>query len=301
MNDLRKIPGAEMPPALDRAKPLGAIREIGVYGKSILFDVAHRLLRRRKRGRDQVASDYDQGEWAQQREARNWERADTLEAYVDKSWLDREIVCQVDGRLWRMPAADYYRIRHRIVAAVLRRFAGDEAELVEAGSGTGSNLFALSLDGTWPMLRGLELSPTGRAVAGQIASRFGVEHSISFDEIDLLDPGSPGFRLIEGKAVFTYYCLEQLPDDTERVMRNLRAAKVKRVIHIEPSFELLKLHSLRDLASMSYVWRQDYQRAIVGTARKLAAAGLIRIVAAERLHYSPGWRNAPTLVVWEPA
>ena len=25
------------------------------------------------------------------------------------------------------------------------------------------------------------------------------------------------------------------------------------------------------------------------------------IVAAERLYYSPGWRNAPTLVVWEPA
>src|ERR1044072_2733292 len=234
----------------ERAMQVGTVAEIGLCSRSILQDLAHRLLRRRKRKRDQVISDYDQGEWAQQLEARNWERADSLSAYVEKSWVDRDITCLVDGRLWRMPVADYYRIRHRTLGAILRRFAGDADELVEVGSGTGTNLFALAADGTWPRLRGLELSPTGRTVPRRVAERFGVDDRISFDEIDLLDAASPGFRQLAGKTVFSYLCLEQLPHDTERVMRHLCAAKVKRVIHIESTFELLKARSLRDLATI---------------------------------------------------
>lgn len=285
----------------ERAMPVGTVTEIGLCSRSILLDLAHRLLRRRKRKRDQVLSDYDRGEWAQQLAARNWERAASLEAYAEKSWVDRDLTCLVDGRLWRMPAPGYYRMRHQRIAAILRRFAPDSDELVEVGSGTGANLFALAADKSWRSLRGLELSPTGRDVARRVAERFGVEDRVSFDEIDLLDPGSPGFRLLKDKVVFSYLCLEQLPNDTEAVMRHLCAAKAKRMIHFESTFELLNPRSLRDLASMSYVWRQDYQRTIVSTARRLEAEGLIRIIAVERLHFSPTWRNTPTLVVWEPA
>jgi hypothetical protein len=299
MNDLGNIPEDGRPPA--QARPLGFFGEVGVYVRSIVLDVGHRLLRRRRRGPHQVSADYDQGEWAQQAAARNWERSASLEAYVEKSWVDRDLICLVDGRLWRMPAAAYYRMRRRKLAAVMRRFAGDADELVEVGSGTGANLFALALEGRWEKLRGLELSPTGRAVAGEIAGHFGVEDRVTFDEIDLLDAASPGFDLLKGRTVFTYYCLEQLPNDTERVMRNLCAAGIRRAIHLEPSFELLERRSLRDLASLSYVWRQDYQRTILATARRLEAEGLIRIVAIERLYHSPTWRNPPTLLVWEPA
>ena len=300
MNDARRI-RPDKPSVPPQARPLGRLTELGIYARSILIDVGHRLLRRRKRGRDQISSDYDQGEWTQQSSARNWERSATLEAYVEKCWVDRDLTCLVDGELWRMPATAYYRLRRQKLTAVMRRFAGDVDELVELGSGTGSILFTLSLAGCWDRLRGLELSPTGRAVARQVAEHFGIEGQVSFDEIDLLDPASPGFALARGKTVFTYFCLEQLPNDTELVMRNMCAAGIRRAIHLEPSFELLRPHSLRDLASISYVWRQDYQRTILATARKLAAEGLIRIVATDRLDYSPTWRNPPTLLVWEPA
>ena len=300
MNEARKIgeDGASVPA---HARPLGRLRELRIYARSILLDIGHRLLRRRKRGRDQITSDYDQGAWAQHAAARDWERSPTLEAFADKCWVDRDFTCLIDGRLWRMPGADYYRMRRHRLNDLLRRLAGDDDELVEVGSGTGTNLFALALDKRWKRLRGLELSPTGRAVARQVTEHFGVADRISFDEIDLLDPASPGFALLKGKTVLTHYCLEQLPNDTERVMRNLRAAGARRVIHIEPSFELLSAASPRDLASISYVWRQDYQRTIVATARKLEAEGLIRIVEVARLHYAPAWRNPPTLIVWEPA
>lgn len=300
MNGVQRLDGVDDVSAVPGAKPLGVLRESIVYGRSILTDIGHRLLRRRKRGRAQVSSDYDHGEWTQQLNARNWDRADTLEAYVERAWLEGDRTCLIDGRLWQTPSTEYYRFRRAKIASILGRFARDVDELVEVGSGTGGNLFSLYLDGPWTSLRGYELSATGRLVASKVAERFGVQHHISFDEIDLLDPASRGFAGLHGATVFTYYCLEQLPNDTERVMRNLYRAGVRRVIHLEPSFELLSLHSLRDLASASYVWRQDYQRSMLKAARRLEAEGLIRIEAAEKLDYSPSWRNPPTLVVWEP-
>jgi hypothetical protein len=281
------------------AIPVGDLKTIWTYCRSILMDVGHRIVRRRQRGRKQVSKDYDQGEWSQQREAGNWRRVDSLADYVERAWLKGERTSMIDGKLWRIPARQYYRYRRAAVESILRRFAGDVDELVELGSGTGLNLFTLCLSGGWRSLLGLELSAAGREVSREVAAHFGLETRVRFDEIDLLDSNSAGFEKLAGKTVFTYLCLEQLPDHTERVMRNLCRAGVRRVIHVEPSYELLRATSLRDLASISYVWRQDYQRTIVGSARRLEAEGMIRIAAAERLYYSPTWRNAPTLVVWD--
>lgn len=282
------------------AVPLSFARSVGIYGKSIVLDLGHRLLKRRKRTRVQVEADYDKGEWAQQSAAQSWSGAPTLRDFADKSWRKDPIVVQLDGRLWSLPANDYFALRRRRLTAVIAGHATDTDSLVELGSGTGTNLFNLALDDRWRELLGLELSATGRAVGRSVASHYGLEDCVHFDEIDLIDPTSSGFARIADKVVFTHYVLEQLPRHTETVFRNLVAAGIRRAIMIEPSFELLSPYSLRDVASMTYVWRQDYQRKIVRTARKLADEGVIRLLQVDRLHFASGWRNAPTLVVWEP-
>jgi hypothetical protein len=99
--------------------------------------------------------------------------------------------------------------------------------------------------------------------------------------------------------VYTHYCLEQLPNDTEAVFRNLVAAGVRRAILIEPTYELLSWTSLRDWASRTYVLRQDYQRSIVRAARQLEAEGLITIAHTERLDFVSSYRNAGTLLVFD--
>ena len=47
----------------------------------------------------------------------------------------------------------------------------------------------------------------------------------------------------------------------------------RRAVLIEPSFELLGLANLRDLASRSYVPRQDYQRSIIRAAASVVRPG----------------------------
>ncbi|HEU5067775.1 MAG TPA: class I SAM-dependent methyltransferase [Sphingomicrobium sp.] len=282
------------------ARPVGMVRGTAIFSKSIMIDLAHKLTKRRKRDRGQVASDYDAGEWAQQKRARLWSRSADLKAYVERHAVNRSLTALIDGRLWRLPAKDYYALRRQRLTAVLKQYAPDPAALIELGSGAGMNLFTLHLEDYWKSLLGLELSETGVSVARETADHFDVSDRIRFAHIDLLDPQSGGYAALEGHTVFTHYCLEQLPNDTEAVFRQLADAGVKRVICIEPSFELLKFSSLRDLASLSYVWRQDYQRTLVRVAQRMQARGDIRVLAAERLHFASSWRNAPTLLVWEP-
>lgn len=278
---------------------LSALRGAGLLCKSIVLDVAHKLIRQRRRIRDQVTNDYDQGEWRGHLVARRWETAQDLNSYVIPD-NQQTIVATVAGRLVSISVQDYYHYRTKSIAEVLRTYAGDTEALIEIGSGAGRNLFALALCGQWPKLRGLELSPTGMEVTRLAAARFGLS-GLSVGPIDLLEPASAGFSELRGATVFSFYCLEQLPAHTESVLTALLRAGVKRVIHMEPSAEMLSFYSLKDLATISYIWRQHYLNDIVSAAKRLEDKGLIRILAAKRLGFAPTLRNPPTLVVWEPA
>lgn len=277
---------------------LPAWRAVLLRCKSVVLDIAHKLIRQRKRVRDQVKSDYDQGEWRGHLKARRWEQAKDLKSYVVPD-DQRSIVATVEGRLVTISVQDYYEYRTHSIAEVLKAYAGDADRLVEIGSGAGRNLFALALDGHWPELRGLELSPTGMEVTRLAAERFGLS-GVSVGPIDLLEPASAGFRELQGATVFSFYCLEQLPAHTEAVLTALLRAGVKRVIHMEPSAEMMSCYSLKDLPTISYIWRQHYLNDIVSVARTLEAKGLIRVLEAKRLEFAPTHRNMPTLVVWEP-
>lgn len=269
-----------------------------IYVRTILANAVHRLVIRRVRSRRQVAADYDQGEWRDVLEDSRWERCASLKDYV-LSTEKRSITALVEGRLSSVPVRDYYAYRTHKLVSTLQRFASSAESLVEIGSGAGRNLFAIAYGGHWPRLQGLELSPTGREVTRRVAERFGLG-GINTEYIDLLDPSSAGFAHLRGATVFSFYCLEQLPSHTREVLENLLKAGVKRVIHIEPTPELFARSSLKDLATISYIWRQDYQRTLVSTARELEHQGRVRILAVERLNFAPSCRNDPTLVVWEP-
>ena len=284
--------------ALANAQRLRRLEETRTYLRSIAIDVAHKCLVRRKRSQAQVSNDYDKGSWSDELSARNWENHSTLQAYVDREWAKHRLTATIDGRLWRIDPAAYYPFRRAKLAEIIARYADERSPLYELGSGAGSIVFELSLERPWPGITGLELSPTGREVSRAIAKHYGV-NNVEFGHIDLLDPSSEGYGRIEGQTVYTHYCLEQLPGKAKTIFRHLLAAGIERAILIEPTFELLGWGSLRDLASRTYVLRQDYQRTFVAAARKLEKEGLLKILACERLDFVSGHRHAATLLVFD--
>ena len=284
--------------ALTQARPISPVLSSMVYLRSIAVDAAHKLLKRRSRSRALVEHDYEAGDWKREADEAAWLLNPTLTEYVERAHIARDMRVTVDGRLHQMPVRDYYRFRRYKLAGIMEEFAPDAPQLVELGSGTGAIVFELATTLDNRRFLGLDLSEQGISVARTVAEHYGLTNT-EFAPIDLLDPTSPGWAQMEGQVVYSHYCLEQLPRHTEAIFRNIVAAGAKRAVLIEPSFELLGLASLRDLATRSYVLRQDYQRSIVQAAQQLESEGLSRIVETRRLDFVSSHRNFGTLLVFD--
>lgn len=204
----------------------------------------------------------------------------------------------IDQRLHEIGVEEYYAFRSRKLIDVLATNDGGASSLVEIGCGAGRNLFTLAAADRWDHIHGVDIAPTGLAVIAEVAARFGVD-KVSASRIDLLDESYENNPELKGATAFSYYCLEQLPAHAETVIRRLVKAGVRRGIHIEPSLELFSPSRLGDIATASYIWRQDYQRSVLSAVRALEQEGVLCLVKAERLGFAPTVRNEPTLVVWD--
>jgi SAM-dependent methyltransferase len=270
-----------------------------VLSKEVLTQTFNLAFHRLNRNRAQVMREYEDGRWKQALQSKAWLQAASLEEFLTTSDV-RDRVAKLEGRLVRIRTCDYYEFRTRMIQETIAKFAGDVTEIVEVGCGSGQNLLALAQMGRWSRLVGLDLSENGVAAARDAAAHFGLRN-VEFGVLDLIRSDDPGFAALEGRTVFSYYCLEQLKYHTPLVIENLLRAGVRRVIHIEPTTELLRPWSVMDWINGAYVTRNDYQNNIIRTVRRFEKQGKVRILRTERLGYAPTPRNDPILLCWEPS
>jgi SAM-dependent methyltransferase len=271
-----------------------------VLSKEVLTQTFNLAFHRLNRDRAHVVREYGDGKWKKALENKDWLRAGSLEEYLTTQDV-RDRVAKIEGRLVRIRTCDYYQFRTRMIQETIARFAGDATEIVEVGCGAGQNLLTLAQSGTWKRLVGLELSENGAAAGRAAAAHFGLGGVMEFGTLDLTRSDDPGFARVKGRTAFSYYCLEQLKYHTPVVIENLLRAGVRRVIHIEPTTELLSPWSVMDWINGAYVTRNDYQNNLIRTVRRFEKQGRLRILRTERLGYAPTPRNDPVLVCWEPA
>lgn len=268
------------------------IKEILYFAKVLLFSAE-------RRDRIVVNTNYDAGVWQSKLEEKKWTKFNTPYDYLTKSGENFRLNCVINNTICNAPYSYYYEHRLKIVQSIVSTWANDHDEIIELGSGFGMNLLSLVIMQKWKLLKGYELSPTGIKCANELFAHFKIENC-HFLPADLTNENDNVYNSLEGKLCFTYLCLEQLKYNTGSIINSLIKSNVKRVIHIEPSFELLNPLNLRDLLSIIYVKCKDYQDNLLKTLRKYSDEGKIKILAAERLGYSPTLKNSPTLIVWEP-
>jgi SAM-dependent methyltransferase len=242
--------------------------------------------------------EYDIGHWARARRERAWERAANLEEFLIGERSDM-IVARVEGVPTRLPCREYYRYRLRALPQLVTRHL--EGEIVELGCGTGYNLFALAFACPDRHFIGFDISPNGIETGRAIAQHFGLAGRIRFDFLDLTKAGDPNFKLLDGRSCFTFFCLEQIPYSIDAVVRNIASARPRRVLHVEPSTELLDLRRPGDWANYVFVKSMDYQSDLFRLLPRLAAAGELRVVEVDRAAFAPTLQNSGFIAVWEPA
>jgi methyltransferase family protein len=279
-------------------RPLGRLAATALSAADVARTLALLLARPVRRTPERVAREYDRGTWRRMLEERPWTRYRTPGDFV-RTDDTRPRTALVDGRLVRITTAGYYGVRARTVQRLIAEAANGDAQIVEIGCGWGVNILTLSEDPRWRSLVGLDVSPAGIEAARQAAAHFGLDR-VRFEAIDLRRAEHPGFIHLRGRTVFSYYCLEQLKHDMATVLENLRQAGPRRVIHVETTAELWRPRRLRELASLLYTRRMDYQDNLLTHLRRAHTLGRVRLLRVERLGHSPTLRCEPSLVVWEP-
>ncbi len=279
---------------------VGSTEAFTVGARSCVRSVGRMLIRRVRRGREVVDDEYHGGHWARMLQSRAWESAYDLESFLVGSNASPAFV-RVGGRIHRASYAEYYRHRLTALPEFLHSMMGERGDLVELGSGFGYNLFSIAL--AWPeaKLTGLELSDNGIAAARQIAGHFGLSDRLSFDSIDLTAAGHPNFARTTGQRLFTFFCLEQIPYDIERVVENILAARPKRVVHVEPGIDMLQLGRPSDWPNYLYVKSVDYQTRLFDALGRLQERGKVRILRKARMPFAPTIQNDGFAIAWEPA
>jgi hypothetical protein len=270
------------------------------YSVDMAKSVYRLVLRRIERTQDKVNSEYNLLHWQKILSNKAWNKARDLTDFLAPPDL-HERLRKVDNQILRIDGQKYYQYRIRAWGDLIGRFGGDDKEIVELGTGYGYNLFSLHVGHPDWALKGLDISPNGIAAGREIAERFGLSDRISFDRIDLTDALDPNLAAITGKVVLTYFCIEQIPYDVRKVIENIIASKPKRVVHVEPTIEMLNLARPRDLVSLLYIRSVDYQTQLFSTLDELERQGRIRIIARERMPFAPSINNDGLLYCWEPS
>ena len=286
----------ELPPIPDAAVPVPRGSRI----TAAILDIGRSLARlalRRRRTAARVTAEYNDGAWSEVLASGRWQTASSLDDFLVGVDLE-PTVARIHDTAVTLSRQEYYRWRKEALRAIALATIPD-GPLVELGSGFGVNLLTLASDGRLTTLRGLDISPVGTKVGRQIADRFGIRN-LTFGEIDLVEKRHPGYEEIEDATVLTYYCLEQLPNDIERVVRAIAAGSPRRVVHIESAAGLLRPFRLADTATALYVRSMDYQRSLVVTLDRLAREGVVRLLHREHMTWGPTLHNDPALLVWEP-
>ena len=287
----------QLPPIPESATPLPRASELGATSRAVARSLA-RLALRRRRTAARVAAEYNDGAWSDVLSGAAWRDAASLDDFLMGGDIG-PMVARLHGTAVTLPRREYYRWRMDALRTIARDMIPD-GRLVELGSGFGLNLFTLAADSRLTALRGYDISTIGTEVGRQMAEHFGITN-LTFGEIDLTDTSHPGYQEIEGATVLTYYCLEQLPNDIDRVITALAQASPRRVVHIESAAGLLRPSRLVDVATWVYVRSMDYQRSLVSTLDRMARGRALRLIHREHMTWGPTLHNDPALLVWEPA
>ena len=279
-------------------KPASRLELSQAYAIDLARSFRRLALKNVKRTHDVVNSEYNVGEWGRILNERAWLGGRSLEDFL-VGHDDTERLAKVDGQMVRISTRDYYRYRIGALSRLITEHCAGMTSALELGAGFGYNLFSLSLDPRWSRLRGLEISPNGIEAGRQIATHFQLTDRISFDRIDLTDADDPRFKELADSAVFTYFCIEQIPYAVEAVVENIIRAAPARVVNIEPAVDMLRLSRPRDFASRVYIKSMDYQTRLFKLLDTLDKTGRIRILARERMRFAPTLHNDGLLYAWE--
>jgi hypothetical protein len=283
----------------NKKRKLSRLESLCLLAILLLKQLLLLIIQRQFRTIDLVGNDYDRGDWQRVLDKKKWLQYQSVQDYVTCLGESDFRIVKLNNDLYYMQTHDYYKFRNKEINSVMIKYSNRDDQLCELGCGFGFNLFSLKTDNNFKKLFGFDISKNSLLAGREICEHFKIQ-DIFFNQIDLIDSKNPSWIKLKNKTVFTFHCLEQLKHSLNDVLENIINSGAKRVIHIEPTAELLNLWCIRDLAEFLYIKRRDYLDDLLTKLTYLEKNGRIKIIYKKRIQFSPTPIYGSTLCVWEP-
>ena len=176
-------------------------------------------------------------------------------------------------------------------------YLADVDRLYEFGSGSAFNVAAYAqLFPNVPIVA-LDWAPAAVRIADLLHEKRGM--NIRGERFDFFAPARV-IPLGTDSGVLTMCALEQTGERFGKFLEYLVAEKPRRVVHVEPVFELYDPSSSHDRLAIEYHTQRKYLKGLLPALQRLAEEGVIRIPSVRRLRFGSRFHECFTIIVWEP-
>ena len=180
---------------------------------------------------------------------------------------------------------------------LFRTFLADIDHLYEFGSGSAFNVAAYAELFPETPITALDWAPAAVRIADVLRERRGMK--IAGRRFDFFAP-EPELTLGTGSGVLTMCALEQIGDRFGAFLDYVVANRPRRVVHVEPTFELYDPSRPHDQLAIEYHRQRKYLKGLLPALERLEAEGKATIRLKRRLRFGSRFHECFTIVVWDP-
>lgn len=206
----------------------------------------------------------------------DWEKAWAKSGPIPK-YMTEPQVCRVEGKFrWVHP----WTIWEQKLRETFDTYIKKPKKIIELGCGGGANLDILREMFACPVV-GYDKAKTSAGLPFDMEN----PHDIPIDRDTI---------------VLTVSAMEQIGRRWGKLLKLLLAKRPRRVIHMEPLYELYDPDNLLDYLAMEYHRQRGYLWGYLPEIQSLAKQKKVRIVECSRIGFGSKYHEGGSLLIWEP-
>lgn len=216
---------------------------------------------------------------------------------LDPPYVSANPIVRWMGTYARAESSNFEMNVYRYIReSVFRKFMRDGHVVHDVGAGSCFNSVAYFRFNPAHPVYAYDWAPASQLIAEDIRAQYGMP--IYGKRFDFFNPN----LTLESREdiVFTTCAMEQLGENWQPFLDNLLAISPKRVVHIEPIYEMYDQDGDYDRLAREYHAERNYLRGYWPALKKLRDQDKIRIQCAHRTGIGSRFHECYTVIVWEP-
>ncbi len=217
---------------------------------------------------------------------------------LQPAFVNRSTTLRWQGKYIEAPANAEQLFIEMLRRQLFEKYLSDIDHLYEFGSGSACNVAAYAQQYPQTPITACDFSPAAVRIADLLAEHHGMK--VEGRLFDMAEPNHDLECSVNG-GVLSWCAMEQLGQKFVPFIEYLLHCGAKRIVHVEPIYELYDDHLAFDRLAMAYHRQRGYIWGLLPCLKLYEKFGNnLRIIHCERTGFGSRFHDAYSVVVWEP-